>query len=106
MPAQKKLSRRESLATGARYRAGLGVGFAMPIVITSKSLGDPATVPASDRIALGTIGCGGQDVVQTSLQAGKNTILMKVLNEADPWEFCLRLTDRQEKPIDTSKLTP
>jgi predicted dehydrogenase len=60
MPIKNKLSRREFLATGARYAAGLGVGFATPTVITSRALGAPGTAPASEQITLGTIGCGGQ----------------------------------------------
>ncbi|NQT84900.1 hypothetical protein HQ563_17925 [bacterium] len=45
-----------------------------------------------------------QDVINTTLQAGSNTILMKVLNEGAQWEFCLRITDRQNKPVDISKI--
>lgn len=46
-----------------------------------------------------------QDVVNTTLQAGNNKILLKILNEGAQWEFCLRITDRQDRPIDMSKLT-
>lgn len=45
-----------------------------------------------------------QDVVNAELRAGTNTILMKVLNEWGPWEFCLRITDGNDKPMDISKL--
>jgi hypothetical protein len=60
MPIKDKLSRREFFAAGARYGAGLGVGLAFPNVITSNALGGRGIAPASDRITLGTIGCGGQ----------------------------------------------
>ncbi len=46
-----------------------------------------------------------QDVVNATLRAGNNKILMKILNEGAQWEFCLRITDRQDRAIDMSKLT-
>ncbi len=45
-----------------------------------------------------------QDVVNATLRAGINRILMKILNEGAQWEFCLRITDDQDKPIDMSKV--
>ncbi len=60
MGSKKKLSRREFFATGARYAAGFGVGMTAPYIITSNALGAPGIAPASDKITLGTIGCGGQ----------------------------------------------
>ncbi|KKL14248.1 hypothetical protein LCGC14_2517610, partial [marine sediment metagenome] len=39
-------------------RAGLSV--AAPYVITSTALGAPATPPASERVTVGKIGCGGR----------------------------------------------
>jgi len=35
-----------------------------------------------------------QDRVNTRLEAGKNRILLKVLNDGDGWAACLRITDR------------
>ncbi|MGH9363260.1 MAG: HEAT repeat domain-containing protein, partial [Thermoanaerobaculia bacterium] len=40
-----------------------------------------------------------QDNVNTRLSAGKNRILVKVLNAGDGWAFCLRITDRQGTPL-------
>jgi len=40
-----------------------------------------------------------EDVVPAHLVAGKNTLLVKVLNGAGDYAFCLRLTDRENKPI-------
>jgi HEAT repeat protein len=39
-----------------------------------------------------------QDNVNTRLQAGKNVILLKVLNSRSQWAYCLRITDRQGGP--------
>ena len=36
--------------------------IAVPYVITSSALGGNGRVPASDRIVMGTIGCGGQGI--------------------------------------------
>jgi tetratricopeptide (TPR) repeat protein len=40
-----------------------------------------------------------EDVVHTRLQAGGNKILLKILQGGGQWEFCLRITDREGKPI-------
>ena len=40
-----------------------------------------------------------QDVVNVRLMQGKNRILVKVLNGASQWAFCLRVTDRQGAPL-------
>lgn len=60
MASNRKLSRREFFARSARYAAGFGVGLAAPNIVTSNALGAVGIAPASDRITLGTIGCGGQ----------------------------------------------
>lgn len=39
------------------------------------------------------------DVVKTRLEQGKNRIVLKVLNTSGPWQGCLRITDRQNKPL-------
>jgi HEAT repeat protein len=39
------------------------------------------------------------DVVETRLEKGVNRIVLKVLNTSGGWEGCLRITDRQNKPL-------
>jgi type 1 glutamine amidotransferase/HEAT repeat protein len=40
-----------------------------------------------------------QDVAQASLLAGKNALLLKILNGSGDWGFVLRITDRDNKPL-------
>jgi len=39
------------------------------------------------------------DVVQAKLQAGTNRILLKILQGHGGWGYCLRITDRQNRPV-------
>jgi len=39
------------------------------------------------------------DVVKTRLEKGVNRIVLKVLNSSGPWQGCLRITNRQNKPL-------
>ncbi len=45
-----------------RFLGMAGSAIAMPYVITSSALGAGGRVPASDRIVMATIGCGGQGI--------------------------------------------
>jgi hypothetical protein len=45
-----------------------------------------------------------QDKVEATLQAGTNTLLLKVLQRAGGWEFCVRLTTPDGAPIDVGTL--
>jgi len=40
-----------------------------------------------------------EDRADARLQAGRNTILLKILQGGGDWGFCLRLTDRQGRPV-------
>jgi HEAT repeat protein len=40
-----------------------------------------------------------QDVVKVTLRKGPNRILLKVVNHTGGWEACLRITDRNGKPL-------
>lgn len=40
-----------------------------------------------------------EDVVPTRLEAGVNRILLKILQGGGQWEFCLRITDRDSRPL-------
>jgi hypothetical protein len=43
------------------------------------------------------------DVVNGRLSPGKNRILVKVINNSGPWQFCFRITDRQGVPMKLEK---
>lgn len=45
-----------------------------------------------------------QDVVEAHLEAGKNKILVKITQGGGEWEFCLRMTDQKDKPLDLTVL--
>jgi HEAT repeat protein len=44
-----------------------------------------------------------QDTAAARLQAGKNRILVKILQGGGQWAFCVRLADRDGKPLDLSR---
>ncbi|MBN2311523.1 MAG: hypothetical protein JXR94_21275 [Candidatus Hydrogenedentes bacterium] len=46
-----------------------------------------------------------QDRVEAELVAGRNRILIKVLQGSVDWQFCVRITDRDGKPVDLSGLS-
>ncbi len=41
-----------------------------------------------------------EDVLKVKLRKGQNTILLKVLNEGNAWEACLRICDGRGRPLD------
>ena len=43
------------------------------------------------------------DKIPTTLKQGKNEVLLKVLQSAGGWEFCVRLADKDGNPIDLTK---
>jgi len=47
-----------------------------------------------------------QDSVNTSLKAGTNTILLKIVNGGAQWSFSLRITDRDGKPLKLEQRKP
>jgi glucose-fructose oxidoreductase len=53
------MQRSQSL-TRRGFLAGMGAAAAAPCVITSTALGAPGVPPASDRVTVGKIGCGGR----------------------------------------------
>ena len=65
------------------------VTAAVPYVITSTALGKGTTPPASDRVAMGFIGCGGHGV-------GRN--LRMFLNQADAQPVALCDVDPRQAP--------
>lgn len=56
METKEKISRRGFLRTGA----GAVAALAAPVIVPRAALGGPGMVAANERLALGTIGCGGQ----------------------------------------------
>jgi len=47
-----------------------------------------------------------QDTVETRLKAGRNTILMKVINNRSHWAAGLRITDRDGNPLQLEQRRP
>jgi len=45
-----------------------------------------------------------QDTVDVVLKEGENRILLKINQGGGEWEFCLRIADRQNRPLDLTKL--
>ncbi|MBN1421634.1 MAG: hypothetical protein JXP34_22870 [Planctomycetes bacterium] len=45
-----------------------------------------------------------QDTVDVVLKEGVNRILLKINQGGGEWEFCLRIADRQNRPLDLTKL--
>ena len=41
-----------------------------------------------------------QDTINAWLEKGRNKLLVKVLNSGGGWELCVRITDRQNRPIE------
>lgn len=56
----KRMTRRKFLGASARSAAAAAAALSAPVIITTPALGAPGIAPANDRLALGTIGCGGQ----------------------------------------------
>ena len=44
-----------------------------------------------------------QDSTEVTLQKGVNVIVVKVVNEKMDWSFCLRFTDKDDKPLTNLK---
>ena len=40
-----------------------------------------------------------QDTTEVSLQKGVNVLVVKVVNEKMDWSFCVRFTDKDDKPL-------
>jgi len=68
----RKISRRAFIQSA-------GVSVAAPCVITSTALGAPGTPPASERVTVGKIGCGGRG-------SGIAGVGGKVVAACDPWK--------------------
>jgi hypothetical protein len=47
-----------------------------------------------------------QDAVEVKLAAGANRILLKVSNHGGGWGACLRITDREGKPLEVTERKP
>lgn len=79
---------RSSLLTRRRFLQGASAALAAPYVITSRALGAPGELPASERVTIGLIGCGsrGSGVFRGMIGAGGQPIAV-----ADPWK------DRRER---------
>lgn len=45
-----------------------------------------------------------QDVVEVTLKKGSNAVVAKVVNVTVGWAFCLRFTDKDDKPVTTLKV--
>src|SRR3954470_16819796 len=57
----ERIPRMQQAQTDRRqFLAAAGPAIAMPYVITSSALGAGGRAPASERIVMATIGCGGQ----------------------------------------------
>ena len=39
------------------------------------------------------------DITEVTLQKGLNVVVVKVINEREDWAFCLRFTDKDDKPL-------
>ncbi len=78
-----KATRREFLQTAA-------AAVACPIVITSGALGGPGRLPASERVTVGKIGCGGQG-------SGLGGVTGQVVAVSDCWR------DRRERWANMAK---
>ncbi|MCX5648722.1 MAG: Gfo/Idh/MocA family oxidoreductase [Planctomycetota bacterium] len=74
--------------TRRRFLKGAAAAVAAPYVLTSTALGGEGVPPASERVTIGLIGCGGQGsgVFRGLIGAGGQPIAF-----ADPW------VDRREK---------
>src|SRR5437867_2871067 len=60
-PLPERIPLMQQVHTGRRrFLAAAGSAIAMPYVITSSALGAGGRGPASGRIVMATIGCGGQ----------------------------------------------
>ncbi len=57
MASREKINRRKLLRCAAGAAGALAAG---PLVITSNALGAAGTLPASERVTMGLIGCGGR----------------------------------------------
>ncbi|HUT95866.1 MAG TPA: Gfo/Idh/MocA family oxidoreductase [Thermoguttaceae bacterium] len=67
--AERRFSRR-------RFLRGAGAALAAPYVITSSALGGPERAPASERIVMGTIGCGGRGTHDMTALMGNDDVQM------------------------------
>ncbi len=68
----RKISRRGFLR-------GAGLSVVAPCAITSTALGTPQTPPASERVTVGKIGCGGRG-------SGIGGVGGQVVAACDPWK--------------------
>src|SRR5439155_25247816 len=45
-----------------------------------------------------------QDTTEVTLQKGENVLVVKVVNEKVDWSFCIRFTDKDDKPLTSLKV--
>jgi HEAT repeat protein len=56
--------------------------------------------------AAGGAAIPGEHKVDVNLQKGRNSLLLKITQQTGPWEFCLRVTDRDGAPLEGLRLDP
>jgi len=69
----------DTLISRRTFVGGLGLSITAPYVITSTALGAPGTPPASERVTVAKIGCGGQG-------SGIAGVGGQIVAACDPWK--------------------